>query len=241
MSNNFWTTATYQPMQQFRYDVQTLLFKANFSSVIDGKTLLESPSNKESAISKELIKAVNMPDVTFGYENDAANIGSGGPSIESQDPQMSELELQLYMTPQLAQDIQDIFRGYYFQDIVTFGSSFAGTPQKILNKDRVSLKPSVELLKQSVIIVNIYEASPPATKDSRATPIKSIRYYGVYPISYNLGGLDYSSSDVVVGSVKFYFYGVDIRDPEDAQKSTTLEDQILNSIGRAGKSCMGNY
>ena len=94
---------------------------------------------------------------------------------------------------------------------------------------------------QSAIIVNIYEPSPRATANSPATPIKSIRYYGVYPISYNLGGLDYSSSDVVVGSVKFYFYGVDIRDPEDATKATALEEQILNSIGREGKSCMGNY
>ncbi len=112
---------------------------------------------------------------------------------------------------------------------------------KILNKDRISLKPANALLKDSAIIVNIYEPSPRATKDKPATPTKSIRYYGVYPVSYNLGSLDYSSSDVVVGSIKFYFYGMDIKDPEDAKKPSTFEDKILNSIGRDNKSCMGNY
>ena len=243
MANNFWTTAAYQPMQQFRYDVQTILFKANFSSISsEGRVLVNQPQSTEVVISKELIKAVNMPDVTFGYDNDAANIGSDGPNMESQDPQMAELELQLYMTPQLAQDIQDIFRTYYLQDVEeVIDGIFEGRPSKILNKDRVSLIPSPLFIKKSAIIVNIYPPSNNATKESPATPAKSIRYYGVYPVSYNLGGLDYSSSDVVVGSVKFYFYGVDIKNPEDAENSSQLETEILSSIERAGKPCMGNY
>ncbi len=242
MSNNFWISPNYQPMQQFRYDVQTILFKASFTRTLDdGRIVVPAAAKEKSMISKELIKAVNLPDVTFGYDNDAANIGSDGPSIESQDPQMSELELQLYMTPQLAQDIQDLFRTYYLQGLEKVGDNFVGYPAKILNKDRISLKPANALLKDSAIIVNIYEPSPRATKDKPATPTKSIRYYGVYPVSYNLGSLDYSSSDVVVGSIKFYFYGMDIKDPEDAKKPSTFEDKILNSIGRDNKSCMGNY
>ena len=155
---------------------------------------------------------------------------------------MTELELQLYMTPQLAQDIQDIFRTYYLQDVeLGRDEIFRGRPSKILNKDRVSLIPSPLFIKESAIIVNIYDPSPRATKDSPAIPAKSIRYYGVYPVSYNLGGLDYSSSDVVVGSVKFYFYGVDIKNPEDAKNESQLEREILSSIERAGKPCMGNY
>lgn len=243
MSNNFWTSPKYQPMQQFRYDVQTILFKASFTRTLnDGRIVVPAAAKKESTISKELIKAVNLPDVTFGYDNDAANIGSDGPSIESQDPQMSELELQLYMTPQLAQDIQDIFRTYYLQGLESSGgANFAGYPAKILNKDRISLKPANALLKDSAIIVNVYDPDPRATKKAPATPTKSIRYYGVYPVSYNLGTLDYSSSDVVVGSIKFYFYGMDIKDPEDAKNQSKFEEEILNSIGRDNKSCMGNY
>lgn len=241
MANDFWTNAKYQPMQQFRYDVQTILFKANFGLVgFDGRVLANQPQSKIPTISKELVKAVNMPDVTFGYDNDAANIGSDGPSIESQDPQMTELELQLYMTPQLAQDIQDIFRTYYLQDVVEAAPGiFEGRPSKILNKDRVSLIPSPLFIQKSAIIVNIYEPNPSRKKDP--TPAKSIRYYGVYPVSYNLGGLDYSSSDVIVGSVKFYFYGVDIKDPKTADQSSQLETEILSSIVKTNKSCMGNY
>ena len=154
MANNFWTTAAYQPMQQFRYDVQAFLYKADFNDP-DDKGFVTAL--RKRSITQELVKAVNMPDVTFGYDNDAANIGSNGPSIESQDPQMAELELQLYMTPQLAQDIQDIFRTYYLQDLKDRGGVFSGgilkgKPTKILNKDRVSLRPSVELLKNSQII-----------------------------------------------------------------------------------------
>ena len=242
MSNNFWAIASYQPMQQFRYDVQTILFKASFTRTLDdGRIVVPAAAKEKSMISKELIKAVNLPDVTFGYDNDAANIGSDGPSIESQDPQMSELELQLYMTPQLAQDIQDLFRTYYLQGLEKVGDNFVGYPAKILNKDRISLKPANALLKDSAIIVNIYEPSPRATKDKPATPTKSIRYYGVYPVSYNLGSLDYSSSDVVVGSIKFYFYGMDVKDPEDAKNQSRFEEEILSSIGRDNKSCMGNY
>ena len=100
MSNNFWTSANYQPMQQFRYDVQTTLFKADFGNTDNAPFFMARyPQSEQPVISKELIKALNMPDVVFGYDNDAANIGSGGPSMESQDPQMTELELQLYMTP----------------------------------------------------------------------------------------------------------------------------------------------
>ncbi|HAW82027.1 MAG TPA: hypothetical protein DCX27_21405 [Balneola sp.] len=243
MSNNFWTSPKYQPMQQFRYDVQTVLFKANFSSrESEGRVLVNQPQSTEVAISKELIKAVNLPDVSLGYDNDAANIGSNGPSIESQDPQISELELQLYMTPQLAQDIQDIFRTYYLQDVEEFLGSFIGRPSKILNKDRVSLIPSPIFIKQSQIIVNIYDPSPMATSKKPATPAKSIVYYGIYPVSYNLGNLDYSSSDVVIGSMKFYFYGMEIRDGgSDATQSSQLQREILSSIGRVGSSCMGNY
>lgn len=242
MANNFWTTAAYQPMQQFRYDVQTILFKGNFAQLDGGRVKVVKPQSEEVIISKELIKAVNMPDVNFGYDNDAANIGSDGPNMESQDPQMTELELQLYMTPQLAQDIQDIFRTYYLQDVeLGRDGIFRGRPSKILNKDRVSLIPSPLFIKESVIIVNIYDPSPILDENSRPIPAKSIKYYGVYPVSYNLGGLDYSSSDVVIGSVKFYFYGVDIKNPEDATNSSQLEEEILSSIERAGKPCMGNY
>ena len=156
MANNFWTTAAYHPMQQFRYDVQAFLYKADFNDP-DDKGFVTAL--RKRSITQELVKAVNMPDVTFGYDNDAANIGSNGPSIESQDPQMTELELQLYMTPQLTQDIQDIFRTYYLQDLKARGGFLTGKPTKILNKDRVSLRPSVELLKKSQIIVNILRGS----------------------------------------------------------------------------------
>lgn len=245
-SNNFWTSPSYAPMQQFRYDIQAILFKADFNTVYDGgRVLVSSPSLKEPAISKELIKAVNLPDIALGYDNDAANIGSGGPSIESQDPQMSELELQLYMTPQLTQDIQDIFRTYYLQDIIipplNPAGTYRGRPSRIINKDRVSLIPFPDFIKESQIIVNIYDPSPLATKDSPATPAKRIHYYGVYPVSYNLGTLDYSSSDVVLGSMKFYFYGMEIRSGDDTKESSQLQTEILNSIGRDKALCMGDF
>ena len=243
MANNFWTTANYQPMQQFRYDVQAILFKADFGAINDeGRVPIRQPQSTEAVISKELIKAVNMPDVTFGYENDAANIGSNGPSIESQDPQMTELELQLYMTPQLAHDIQDIFRTYYLQDVKEpIDGFFEGRPSKILNKDRISLIPSPLLIRNSAIIINIYDQSPRASFGAPATPIKSVRYYGIYPVSYNLGGLDYSSSEVVMGSIKFYYYGVDIKNSEDKDNPSQQEKEILSSIVASGKACMGNF
>ena len=243
MANNFWTTAAYNPMQQFRYDVETILFKADFSGGDNGLVLVEQPQSQQSYISKELIKGVNMPDVTFGYDNDAANIGSSGPSIESQDPQMSELELQLYMTPQLAHDIQDIFRTYYLQNVVetALPGVFEGRPSKMLNKDRVSMIPSPLFIEKSAIIVNVYDPSPAATLGRPAIPAKSFRYYGVYPVSYSLGGLDYSSSDVVLGSIKFYYYGVDIKDSEDKLNPSQQETEILSSIVKKGRSCMGNF
>ena len=64
-SNNFWTSPTYAPMQQFKFDVQTNLRKADLS---EGQVLLETvPANFQ--IPKELIKAVNLPDTTFSYDN----------------------------------------------------------------------------------------------------------------------------------------------------------------------------
>lgn len=241
MSNNFWTTPSYQPMQQFRYDVQVELYKAEFTGT--GSRVFIGEKSGGTVISKQLIKAVNLPDVSLGYDNDAANIGSDGPSIESQDPQISELELQLYMTPQLAQDIQEIFRTYYLQDVkpsTNTGGGYSGTLSKILNKDRVSLIPSPIFIKNSQIIVKIYE--PNHTGQKNPTPVKKIVYYGIYPVSYNLGNLDYSSSDVVVGSMKFYFYGMEIRDgASDDETPSQLQTEILSSIGREGKKCMGNY
>tara|TARA_Y100001938_G_scaffold148545_1_gene232563 strand:+ start:4933 stop:5670 length:738 start_codon:yes stop_codon:yes gene_type:complete len=245
MSNNFWTSANYQPMQQFRYDVQTTLFKADFGNTDNAPFFMARyPQSEQPVISKELIKAVNMPDVVFGYDNDAANIGSGGPSMESQDPQMTELELQLYMTPQLAQDIQDIFRTYYFQNVTEeIDGIFEGRSSKILNKDRTSLIPSPIFIKNSQIIVNIYDPAPAATKRAPATPARSIVYYGIYPVSYNLGNLDYSSSDVVVGSIKFYFYGYEIVQPDQVNRE--IGKDVLGSIPSLNTELrcksMGNY
>ena len=119
-SNNFWTSPRYAPMQQFRYDVQTNLWKCRKKNIFESEAgtppsvRLEN-SDLSNHISKEMIKAVNLPDVVLSYDNDAANIGSGGPSIESQDPQMSELELQLYMVPDLLSIIPEILTPIIFK------------------------------------------------------------------------------------------------------------------------------
>lgn len=241
-SNNFWTDANYTPLQQFRYDVETNLYKADFSDIgDDGRVKILGVKQLNPWISRELVKAVNLPDVTFGYDNDAANIGSGGPNIESQDPQMSELELQLYMTAELASNIQDIFRTYYLQDVrQTQRTTFNGKVPRILNKDRISLQPSALLLQNSSIIVNVYNPSPNASKAAPATPAKSLRYYGVYPISYSLGSMDYGSSDVVVGNIKFYFYGVDIHDG-GGDTPSKIEENLLKGLITKGDKCMGNF
>ena len=236
MSNNFWTTSTYAPMQQFKFVVQTSLCKANLSA--DPILLATVPRNFQ--IPEELIKAVNLPDTTFSYDNDAANIGSGGPNIESQDPQISELELQFYMTPELMQDLQDIFYTYYLQSIETTNANgqmmMVGVKPKILNKDRISYQPLSSFLKTSNILVKIL--------DNNGNIIRVVNYYGVYPISYSFGNLDYSSSDVVVGNMKFYFYGYEITSGEDALTGNIGKD-ILNSIPalNAGSGCksMGDY
>ena len=63
MSNNFWTTPTYAPLQQFKFDVQTELWKADMSSA-NGKGRvkldLNLPGQARYTIPKELIKAVNL-------------------------------------------------------------------------------------------------------------------------------------------------------------------------------------
>lgn len=255
-SNNFWTTPTYAPMQQFKFDVQTNLWRADIDSAgPDGRVEINyysAPGQKERryTIPKELIKAVNLPDTTFGYDNDAANIGSGGPNIESQDPQISELELQFYMTGELLTDLQDIFYTYYLQDLQTdsAGNPLSGKVPVIMNKDRVSFQPAFELIENSEITVNIYKSLVKTKQNlngqklSNLGLIRSIKYYGVYPVSYNLGSLDYSSSDVVVGNMKFYFYGYEIVNP-NREGSISLSDNVLGAIGakRQDTKNMGNF
>lgn len=248
-SNNFWTTPTYAPMQQFRYDVETNLWKYKKENVFPSEAgsppgvRLET-SDLSNHISKELIKSVNLSDVAFGYDNDAANIGSSGPSIESQDPQMSELELQLYMVPDLLSTIPEIFNTYYLQDVRDLDdrSAIGGELSRILNKDRISLKPASRLLSNSTIIINIYSSTSDPRDTKRVTystsanavkptPLKKIIYYGVYPISYNLGNLDYSSSDVVVGNMKFYFYGFDIINGDEEPDNKELQNVIKSITG----------
>lgn len=232
-SNNFWTTPTYTPMQQFKFDVETNLWKANITSA-NSLRVIELKNPQRFAIPKQLIKALNLPDTSFSYDNDAANIGSGGPNIESQDPTISELELQLYLTGDMLSDMQDIFYTYYLQDIQTdaLDNPIRGTVPVILNQDRISFKPSPILIKNSTITVNIYNS---------VEKIRSIRYYGVYPISYNLGSLDYSSPDVVIGSMKFYFYGYEIERP--GEQSNAVSADILNSISSLSEKAksMGDF
>lgn len=232
-SNNFWTTSTYAPMQQFKFDVQTNLRKADLSR---DQVLLETvPANFQ--IPKELIKAVNLPDTTFSYDSDAANMGSGGPNIESQDPEVSELELQFYMTPQLMQDLQDIFYTYYLQPIGDSRESSVGLTlgivPNILNKDRISFQPIAAFIKTSNILVNI--------RDSAGNIARVINYYGVYPVSYSFGNLDYSSSDVVIGSMKFYFYGYEITTAEESATGK-LSQKIMSipTLNRTKKD-MGDF
>mgnify|MGYP003651277707 CR=1 FL=1 len=222
-------------MQQFKFEVETNLCKADLSK--DPILLATIPKNFQ--IPKELIKAVNLPDTTFSYDNDAANIGSGGPNIESQDPQVSELELQLYMTPELMQDLQDIFYTYYLQSVESTNENgqmiIVGAIPKILNKDRISYQPLIGLLKTSNILVKILDGAGNTTK--------VVNYYGVYPVSYSFGNLDYSSSDVVVGSMKFYFYGYEITSAEDAAAGKIGKGVIesLQLIRDRSKKLMGNY
>ena len=254
-SNNFWTDAKYQPMQQFRYDVQTNLWNANASLPPYRPTVTQragadriSLSNYRNLyeIPKELIKGVNLPDTTVSYDNDAANIGSDGPSIESQDPQITELELQFYMTPELMSNIKGIFTTYYLQNVEQPNPSvkwFTGDIPRIINKDRISLKPSALLLQNSEITINIYSTSNEKlnTKVSKKNLnlVKSIKYYGVYPISYNLGNLDYSSPDVVTGNMKFYFHDYDIIDGVAETNNTTINQVVASLINK--NKCMGNY
>lgn len=216
-SNDFWTNPNYHPIQQFRFDVQTNLWRADISSAPRGGKITV---RERYAMPKELIKAVNLPDTTFGYDNDAANIGSGGPNIESQDPQMAELELQFYLTPESLSTMQDVFHTYYLQQVEKIGNTISGVPARILNRDRISIQPSEFLLENSTIAVNIYNPSPQATRGAPASPIRQINYYGVYPVSYSFGNLDYSNSDVVVGNMKFYFYGHEILGLEEIRRST---------------------
>ena len=241
-SSNFWTDAKYQPMQQFRYDVQTNLWNVD-SSLLEGSIPRGFTADSLYTIPKELIKGVNLPDTTLGYDNDAANIGSSGPSIESQDPQMAELELQFYMTPKLMSDIKNIFTTYYLQNVRLFADLYNASIPRIINKDRISLKPSALLLQNSEITINIYSTSNEKlnTKVSKKNLnlVKSIKYYGVYPISYNLGNLDYSSPDVVTGNMKFYFYDYDIIDGADDTNNTTMNQVVASLINK--NKCMGNY
>ena len=253
-SSNFWTDAKYQPMQQFRYDVQTNLWNANASLPPYRPTSVQRPGVDRIAISnyrnlyeipKELIKGVNLPDTTVSYDNDAANIGSGGPSIESQDPQITELELQFYMTPELMSNIKGIFTTYYLQNIEQLNSSgieFTGDIPRIINKDRISLKPSALLLQNSEITINIYSTNNnklAKPSDKNLNLVRSIKYYGVYPISYNLGNLDYSSPDVVTGNMKFYFHDYNIIDGGDDTNNTTMNQVVASLINK--NKCMGNY
>ena len=250
-SDNFWTTPTYAPMQQFKFDVQTELWKADISSANgEGRVKLDLdlPGQSRYTIPKELIKAVNLPDIAFGYDNDAANIGSGGPNIESQDPQISELELQFYMTGELLSDLQDIFYTYYLQDfqVDDLGITRAKVP-RIMNKDRISFQPSYQLIENSEITVNIYKSTAAFRRRPQSGQpkvpnlqlVRSVRYSGVYPVSYNLGSLDYSSSDVVVGSMKFYFYACEVVDPNNEGRS--LNEDIVKSLRKSANTRMGNF
>ena len=230
-SNDFWTTATYAPMQQFKFDVQTNLAKLDIAENSAGGLFQMSDVVKDYQIPRELIKAVNLPDTTFGYDNDAANIGSGGPNIESQDPQMSELELQFYMTPELMIDLQDIFYTYYSQN--SGDPLFDGLLPRIMNKDRISFQPLYRFIESSNILVNI--------RGNSGETLRTINYYGVYPISYNFGNLDYSSSDVVIGSMKFYFYGYEIT-TADESAAGKLSKQIMGTLNLNKKEKdMGNF
>ncbi len=80
--------------------------------------------------------------------------------------------------------------------------------------------------------------------DNNGNTIRVVNYYGVYPVSYSFGNLDYSSPDVVVGSMKFYFYGYEITNEENALAGNIGKD-VLNSIPslNRGSSCksMGDY
>ena len=205
-------------------------------------------------INPAYIKAVNLPSVTFGYDNDAANIGSDGPNIESQDPTMTELELQFYMFPDLASDMQDIFYAYYLQNVTAnpAGTEARGSVPRILNKDRVSLKPSRLIVAKSQIIVNIYDPQkvPPTSAadipGDKGAVIRSLKYYGVYPVSYDLGTLEYGSSDILEGSMKFYFHGVEVLTPN--QEVITPNDTnekykniIMESFAHKEKRTMGDF
>lgn|GEM_PF-2344607 len=285
MAADFWTESNFQPMQRFRFDVQTNIFKM-VSVGGPGPGIAQLDITKPFTINPAYIKAVNLPSVTFGYDNDAANIGSDGPNIESQDPTMTELELQFYMFPDLAIDIQDIFYTYYLQDLKPNGANrttYRGILPRILSKDRISLKPSRTVVKNSSIIINIYDPGvgspvsgteqaltnrsaareiiaqtlrdkangipgsislaarlPSATAGIQltSTPIRSMKYYGVYPVSYDLGTLEYGNSEILEGSMKFYFHGVETLLPN---KKGKYEQIINSSFTKKGKQSMGEF
>jgi len=282
---DFWTESNFQPMQRFRFDVQTNLFKMD-SVGGPGSNIAQLDITQPFTINPAYIKAVNLPSVTFGYDNDAANIGSDGPNIESQDPTMTELELRFYMFPDLAIDIQDIFHTYYLQNLKSNGANldtYHGRLPRILSKDRISLKPSRLIVEKSQIIVNIYDpgAGSPVSGTEQAlgntsiareaiaqlqhdkangilgmisvkksvdrlkgrlqqtsTPIRSIKYYGVYPVSYDLGTLEYGNSEILEGSMKFYFHGVETLSPN---KKGKYEQIINSSFTNKGKRTMGEF
>ena len=80
----------------------------------------------------------------------------------------------------------------------------------------------------------------------RGSIVRSLKYYGVYPVSYDLGTLEYGSSDILEGSMKFYFHGVEIIEPNPEVTTPTGTNEkykniIMGSFADKGKRTMGEF
>ena len=176
---DFWTDKEAIPLQKYRFVVQVNLYAGTPS--YEGEDF-KITNIERFYIPKHLIKSVNLPELSLTIDNDAANIG-GSQIMEGRDPVSTDLEIVLYMTPYLMRKIRNMMMTYYNSDLK--------------NKMNLAAKPQVELQNESNILVKVL--------NPEGEIVKTLGFYQVIPVSYDLGDLEYGSSDVVEGNIKFHF------------------------------------
>ena len=177
----FWTDKNTEPLQKYRFQVVTVLYKGKPAYTDEG--LFQITGRKSYNIPSRLIKSVNMPDLSLTIDQLAANLQVSQSIITARDPTYNELELKLYMTPALMKDIREMVQTY--------------TQNPMTSKVKTTVSWAYDLINKSNIMVYIYNSS--------GTLVRKVTFYQVMPTAYNLGDFEHGVSDVVEGSIKFHF------------------------------------
>jgi len=195
----FWTESTLLPYQKHNFKVHFNLFKINSgilnrvsgpNASTDSNVVVKERQVNKTQIPAHYVKSINLPKFTADVSSEQSGFATDA-RLTAQQGDFEDLQITFYMVGNMANILPEIFFAYY----LNFGSSGeAQIPylQKGLNFASDYNKKFVSASNIQISLMNNDKT-------------RYLNYNNVLPVSFDLGEVSYSDSDIIEATMNFQY------------------------------------